>query len=66
MKDEKIVLFHPYIPEVARKRAAKTLKTRWIGQGPQVDEFEKAFEQKISHSHKAIAVNSGTSALHRQ
>lgn len=59
-----ITLFHPYIPEKAKKRARKTLGTRWVGQGPQVDEFEKDFEKKISHGHKAIAVNSGTSALH--
>lgn len=59
-----ITLFYPHIPEKAKERARKTLNTRWIGQGPQVDEFEKDFEKKISYKHKAIAVNSGTSALH--
>lgn len=61
---KRIVLFHPYVPEQARARVFKTLGERWIGQGPQVDQFEKDFEGKISHDHKAIAVNSGTSALH--
>src|SRR3990167_5053143 len=64
MKDKKIVLFHPYIPKKAKDRARKTMDMRFIGQGPQVDEFEKLFEEKISHDHKAIAVNSGTSSLH--
>lgn len=59
-----ITLFHPHVPEKAKQRARKTLDTRWLGQGPQVDEFEKIFEKKISHGHKAVAVNSGTSALH--
>lgn len=59
-----IVLFYPYIPEKAKDRVRKTLDTRWLGQGPQVDEFENDFEKKISHSHKAVAVNAGTSALH--
>lgn len=64
MDKDKIVLFYPYIPEKARDRARATLDTRWIGQGPQVDEFEKLFQTQLSHEHKAIAVNSGTSALH--
>jgi len=57
-------LFYPYIPEEAKKRARETLDSRWIGQGPQVDEFEWFFEKQISGEHRAIAVNSGTSALH--
>ncbi len=64
MTDDKIVLFHPYLPEKAKDRAREQLDTRWIGQGPLVDEFEAEFEKKISSPHKAIAVNSGTSALH--
>ena len=36
-----IVLFHPYIPEKAKKSVNETLNTRWIGQGPKVDLFEK-------------------------
>lgn len=61
---EKVVLFYPHIPEVARNAARDVLDTRWIGQGPKVDEFEQVWEEKISHPHKAIAVGSGTDALH--
>lgn len=60
----RIVLFHPYLPESAKDRARSQLDTRWIGQGPLVDEFEQEFQKKISKEHKAVAVNSGTSALH--
>lgn len=61
---KKIVLFRPYLCPAAKKRARETMDLRFIGQGPQVDEFEQLFEKLISHKHKAIAVNSGTSALH--
>ncbi len=59
-----IVLFHPYVPKSAIEAVKKTLKSRWIGQGPKVAEFEKLWEEKISSPHKAIAVGSGTDALH--
>jgi len=62
--NKQIHLMHPWIPEAGIQRAAKTLGTRWIGQGPQVDEFEELFMKKISAPHVPIAVNSGTSALH--
>ena len=39
-----------------------TLNTRWIGQGPKVDQFEKLFENKF-YVKNSVAVNSGTSAL---
>lgn len=61
---EKIGLFHPYIPEVAKDRARKTLDMKFIGQGPQVDEFELLWQEKISNPHKCVAVGSGTDALH--
>lgn len=60
----RIVLFHPYIPKSAIEVVKKTLGGRWIGQGPKVDEFEKKWEEKISSPHKAVAVGSGTDALH--
>jgi len=59
-----INLFYPYVSQSAKEAARKQLETRWIGQGPKVDEFEKDFEKQISGDHKAIAVNSGTSSLH--
>ena len=61
---KKITLFHPYIPKNAIKAVNNTLKSRWLGQGPKVSEFENLWEEKISSSHKAVAVGSGSNALH--
>lgn len=62
MKRKTIVLFYPYVSPAARRAVAQTLKTRWIGQGPKVDEFEQKFMEKFG-VRNSIAVNSGTSAL---
>src|SRR3989344_1820858 len=60
MKNAKINLFYPYIPVAARDAAMAVLNTRWIGQGPKVDEFEK----KLSFlGHNVLTLNSGTSAI---
>jgi perosamine synthetase len=40
-----------------------TFSSRWIGQGPKVDKFEEEYCKSFDASH-ALAVNSGTSALH--
>jgi dTDP-4-amino-4,6-dideoxygalactose transaminase len=61
---KKIVLFYPYVPEAAKEAARRVLDTRWIGQGPLVDQFEEAWQREISHPHTAVAVGSGTDALH--
>jgi len=61
---KEIVLFYPHVPESARNAAREVLNTRWIGQGPRVDEFEQVWFEKISKPHRAIAVGSGTDALH--
>jgi perosamine synthetase len=57
-------LFYPYIPSRAHSALKKTLKTRWIGQGPMVDKFEKIFAKKFLNKNKCLAVGSGTDALH--
>ena len=44
MKDKNnlIPLFYPYIPkEKILKEIEDTLNSRWLGQGPKVDKFEK-------------------------
>ena len=41
---------------------ADTFDSRWLGQGPKVDEFEKRFGEKFNCEY-CVAVNSGTSAL---
>jgi len=62
--DEGIPIFYPHVPTNGAKYIADVLSSRWIGQGPKVDEFEKKFEETIIENGHAIAVNSGTSALH--
>lgn len=55
-------LMQPYIPEAAKAAVADVLNTRWIGQGPKVAAFE--YEFSIRSSRAALAVGSGTDALH--
>ena len=61
---EGIVLFRPYVSPTAAMSVAKTLSTRWIGQGPQVEEFERQFSTRLAGDLPCAATNSGTSALH--
>ena len=63
-KKGNISLFRPHIPETALSEIADTLNSRWIGQGPKVDKFEKVFGEKFCDSLPGIAVGSGTDALH--
>lgn len=53
----------PLITEAEIKEVTNTLKNGWLTTGPKVIEFEKKFKDYIGCKH-AIAVNSGTSALH--
>ena len=57
-----IDLFYPYIPDEAADEVAKVLRSRWVGQGPKVDEFEREFDRLFGTSN-SVALNSGTSAL---
>lgn len=61
---KEIQLFYPHVPIESRDAARRVLDTRFIGQGPLVDEFEKVWMEQISKPHKAIAVGAGTDALH--
>jgi len=65
LMDEKegIVLFYPNVSEHAIEEVAKVLRSRWIGQGPKVVEFEKEFEKRFLSENTALAVGSGTDAL---
>lgn len=58
-----IVLFHPHVPAGAAAAVAGVLSTRWIGQGPRVEEFETRFSRRFG-GDPALAVGSGTDALH--
>ena len=65
MSDNKgIVLFYPYIPKKSLKILEKRLSTRWIGQGPMVDKFEKKFSKMFAKNNPCIATGAGTDALH--
>jgi perosamine synthetase len=65
MSDKKgTVLFYPYIPKESLKILKKRLSTRWIGQGPMVDKFEKKFSEIFLNGKKCVSTGSGTDALH--
>jgi len=57
-------LFYPYISKKSINGIKNVLKTRWIGQGPLVDNLEDVFIKKFAKGNKCIAVGSGTDALH--
>lgn len=60
---EIIPIFWPYIPKEGILEEIKdTLNSRWLGQGPKVDKFEKEFGKKFGYQYN-LFVNSGTSAL---
>ena len=61
---ENIVLFYPHVSESAKISVMETLDSRWIGQGPKVKLFEDRFSKKFGSNRPAIAVGSGTDALH--
>lgn len=63
-ENEGIVLFYPNIPENAVEEVGKVLRSRWIGQGPKTEQFEREFEKMFLNHNKALAVGSGTDALH--
>lgn len=57
-----IPMFYPHVPESAIDKLAEVLRSRWVGQGPKVEEFEKEFSKKFGLKH-VVSLNSGTSAL---
>lgn len=61
---EGIMLFYPYVPPGAIQAVTEVLSSRWIGQGPKVERFEKEFRQKFCPKNYSLAVGSGTDALH--
>lgn len=58
-------MFWPFIPDrkVLLEELDSTLESRWLGQGPKVDLFEKEFADYFNAAH-TVAVNSCTAALH--
>lgn len=62
--EEGIPLFYPFIPPEAADSVVNTLQTRWVGQGPKVDQLEVQLASLFSHTSHVVATGSGTDALH--
>jgi perosamine synthetase len=58
-----IQVFKPWIDEREIEAVTKVLESGWIGLGPKVAEFEQKFAEYVGAEH-AVAMNSGTAALH--
>jgi dTDP-4-amino-4,6-dideoxygalactose transaminase len=62
-KDNFLIFGMPVIEEPEIDEVIDCFRRRWIGTGPKVQEFENDFAS-FSGSKHAIALNSGTAALH--
>lgn len=58
-----IPVIKPWLGPEESEAAAAVVASGWIAQGPKVEEFERAFAEFISCG-QAVAVSSGTAALH--
>lgn len=54
----------PYVPAEAIGAVSNVLLSRWIGQGPKVEEFERRFSEQIAGGRASVATGSCTDALH--
>jgi perosamine synthetase len=58
------LLFHvPDVGEAEIESVATVLRSGWMTSGPRVEQFETEFAKRVGAAH-AVAVNSGTAALH--
>lgn len=62
--EDRIVLFCPHVPESAIDAVTDTLRSRWIGEGPKVAEFEERFSSRFATGCSAVGVGAGTDAVH--
>jgi perosamine synthetase len=63
MAEERVPLARPDVVQADIDAVVEVLKTPHLSLGPKLPEFEKAFARYLGVAH-AVAVNSGTSALH--
>ena len=63
VRDKMLPYGHQWIDEEDIKAVSEVLHSDWITQGPKVAEFEKEFAKYVDNKY-AVAVNSGTAALH--
>ncbi|GAI09566.1 unnamed protein product, partial [marine sediment metagenome] len=59
----KILLARPDITNLEKKSVLEVLKTSYLSLGPRLKEFEEKIAKFVGVKY-AVAVNSGTSALH--
>ena len=53
-KNKHYPLFYPYISKKSLKSISNVLNSRWIGQGPLVDKFEKNFKKKFAKKKNIV------------
>lgn len=58
-----IPLFKVFMAPEAKQHVAEVLDSGYIGQGPRVDAFERAFSAAVGAPRDVLTVNSGTSAI---
>ncbi|MBD3180946.1 aminotransferase class I/II-fold pyridoxal phosphate-dependent enzyme [Candidatus Poribacteria bacterium] len=58
-----IPITKPFFSEAEEKIAASSIRSGWVAQGPKVAEFEEVFAEYVDAKY-AVAVSSGTTALH--
>ncbi len=63
VRDKLLPYGHQWIDEEDIKTVSEVLRSDWITQGPKVAEFEEEFAKYVCAKY-AVAVNSGTAALH--
>ncbi len=65
MKNARIPVCEPDLTKKEERYVHEAIQSSWIsGTGSFVERFEKEYAKHVSHTAYAIAVNSGTSALH--
>ncbi len=63
VREDYLVFGSPQLLEAEIKEVVATLRSGWIGTGPKVAAFERAFGEYVG-TPQAVAVNSCTAALH--
>jgi len=63
IRDKMLPYGHQWIDQDDIKAVSEVLQSDWITQGPKVEEFENNFAKYVGARY-AVAVNSGTAALH--
>jgi len=63
VRDKFLVFGAPLIEEAEIDELVASLRSGWLGTGPKVAHFERDFARYLGVEH-AVAVNSGTAALH--